>query len=82
MLSSAPHCPAFHRDTVPARAVSTLAGPGTEWETARGRGTAEAGELLLFKGEAWPNNEGRSLPHRSPPLGGRPRLVLTLDWVS
>lgn len=41
---------------------------------------AEHGELVLLKGEAWPDNEGRGAVHRSPAASdATPRLVLTLD---
>jgi hypothetical protein len=41
---------------------------------------AAPGDLVLLKGEAWPNNSGRGAIHRSPPASSRaPRLVLTLD---
>ena len=44
---------------------------------------AEAGHVLLAKGEKWIGNEGGGLIHRSPqlPPGGR-RLLLTLDWLA
>jgi hypothetical protein len=44
---------------------------------------AEAGHVLLAKGEKWFGNEGGGLIHRSPqpPPGGR-RLLLTLDWLA
>jgi hypothetical protein len=31
LVGDAPHCPRFHVDHVPARAVIALVGPGTEW---------------------------------------------------
>jgi len=37
-------------------------------------------EVGLFKGEAWPNNVGRGVVHRSPP-GDERRLVMTLDLL-
>jgi hypothetical protein len=44
---------------------------------------AEAGHVLLAKGEKWIGNEGGGLIHRSPqpPPDGR-RLLLTLDWLA
>lgn len=41
---------------------------------------ANAGDVILLKGEAWPNNAGRGVVHRSP-IASRtsPRLVMTLD---
>lgn len=42
--------------------------------------TAQVGEVLLLKGEAWPDNEVKGVAHRSPSLKpGAKRLVLTLD---
>ncbi len=42
--------------------------------------TAQVGEVLLLKGEAWPDNEAKGVAHRSPALNpGAKRLVLTLD---
>jgi Protein of unknown function (DUF1826) len=41
---------------------------------------AEAGDVVLLKGEAWPENVGRGAVHRSPPASvASPRLVMTLD---
>jgi hypothetical protein len=37
-------------------------------------------EVGLFKGEAWPDNKGRGLVHRSP-AGDERRLVMTLDLL-
>lgn len=37
-------------------------------------------EVGLFKGEAWPENKGRGLVHRSPP-GDERRLVMLLDLL-
>lgn len=37
-------------------------------------------EVGLFKGEAWPDNRGHGVVHRSPP-GRERRLVLTLDLL-
>ncbi len=44
---------------------------------------AEAGHVLLAKGEKWVGNEGGGLIHRSPqPPAGERRLLLTLDWLA
>jgi hypothetical protein len=44
---------------------------------------AEAGHVLLAKGEKWIGNEGGGLIHRSPqPPQGERRLLLTLDWLT
>lgn len=41
---------------------------------------AEASDVVLLKGEAWPNNAGRGVVHRSPSASAAsPRLVMTLD---
>lgn len=41
-----------------------------------------AGDVALLKGEAWPDNEGRGLIHRSPALArGESRLLLSLDFT-
>jgi hypothetical protein len=36
-------------------------------------------DVGIFKGEAWPGNEGRGAVHRSPPTDGGWRLLVTLD---
>ncbi|MVW74117.1 DUF1826 domain-containing protein [Pseudomonas xionganensis] len=44
---------------------------------------AEAGHVLLAKGEKWIGNEGGGLIHRSPqPPAGERRLLMTLDWLA
>ncbi len=41
---------------------------------------AQAGDLVLLKGEAWPGNDGYGAVHRSPPMpNGGTRLVVTFD---
>jgi hypothetical protein len=41
---------------------------------------AEASDVVLLKGESWPNNAGRGAVHRSPSASAAsPRLVMTLD---
>lgn len=41
---------------------------------------AEPGDIVLLKGEAWPENLGRGAVHRSPRASpSSPRLVMTLD---
>lgn len=43
---------------------------------------AEVGDVLLLKGDAWPNNEGAGVVHRSPAVApDARRLVLTLDLM-
>ena len=41
---------------------------------------AKTFDVVLLKGEAWPDNEGAGAVHRSPPMAGPgARLVMTLD---
>lgn len=44
---------------------------------------AEAGDVVLMKGESWPGNAGSGAVHRSPPTQAThacaPRLVVTID---
>jgi hypothetical protein len=42
---------------------------------------ANTGDVLVLKGELWPNNRGRGAIHRSPPIEGTGsrRLVLIID---
>lgn len=37
-------------------------------------------DMVLMKGEAWPQNQGRGVVHRSP-AGTEPRLVMTVDLL-
>jgi hypothetical protein len=102
-----PPCPRFHVDRVLARAVLTLAGPGSEYlrredvnREKMGHGadglpdessglilagatprSIEGDRLCVFKGEAWPGNEGLGLVHRSPPPDGRQRWLMTVDLL-
>ncbi len=40
------------------------------------------GDVALFKGEYWDDNEGAGLVHRSPPVAANEqRLLLTLDFI-
>ena len=39
-------------------------------------------DIALVKGERWPDNQGRSLVHRSPPANGEVRLLATFDPLS
>lgn len=41
----------------------------------------QSDRLCLFKGEAWPGNEGRGLVHRSPPPNGLRRWLMTVDLL-
>jgi len=42
--------------------------------------SANQGDVLLLKGDAWPNNEGKGAIHRSPPNSlTQRRVLLTLD---
>jgi hypothetical protein len=41
---------------------------------------AQAGDIVLLKGETWPDNAGRGAIHRSASASAQtPRLVMTLD---
>ncbi len=44
----------------------------------------DVGDILVLKGETWPNNRGHGAIHRSPPIehAARGRLVLTLDVLN
>ncbi len=42
---------------------------------------AKAFDLVLLKGEAWPENEQRGAVHRSPPSTGQRRLFVTLESI-
>lgn len=94
-LSSA-MCPRLHVDRMSLRTVITYAGEGTEFVDGAHYDRrwlqraeppencpverAQAGDVVLLKGEAWPDNAGRGAIHRSPPASrAAPRLVLTLD---
>ncbi|MFT5544084.1 MAG: hypothetical protein ACI97K_000285 [Glaciecola sp.] len=42
--------------------------------------SAKQGDVLLLKGDAWPNNDGKGAIHRSPPTSlNQTRVLLTLD---
>ncbi|GAA3544883.1 DUF1826 domain-containing protein [Zobellella aerophila] len=87
-------CPRFHVDRVPCRLVTTYSGPGTHWLNQQQRDQLleqqgkeperwqqlAVGEVALLKGEAWEDNDGEGLWHRSPPVPtGYGRLFLSLD---
>ena len=38
--------------------------------------------VALCKGEAWPGNAGRGAVHRSPAVGGSPRILLSIDVLA
>ena len=60
-----------------------LGDPGAEPSDPALIQRAEAGHVLLAKGEKWIGNEGGGLIHRSPqPPAGERRLLLTLDWLA
>lgn len=89
-------CWKFHRDHVPARLVTTYAGPGTEWVLpAHGASALDdqkdytgpmerlaAGEVALFRGCQPGHDHG--IVHRSPPVAGTgiTRLFLCLNLPS
>jgi len=80
-------CPKWHVDTVRARLLCTLRGPGTEFGPASPDGTpaqrhcVPTGAAGLFRGLLWPGREVMGLVHRSPPAreGAAARLLLVLD---
>lgn len=89
-------CPRLHVDRMSLRAVVTYCGAGTEfvdgasfdraWLQLREPpdavviDAAKVGDVVLLKGESWPDNADRGAIHRSPPASpASPRLVLTLD---
>lgn len=44
--------------------------------------SANAGDVLLLKGDGWLDNEGRGIVHRSPSVAtGDKRIVLTMDFA-
>lgn len=75
-------CRRFHSDLVPARLLTTLFGPGTQWIEA---GSPEqvnqlrAGDVAIFKGRILV--EEPVILHRSPPIAGTgdTRLLLAID---
>lgn len=40
--------------------------------------SAQVGDVVLLKGETWPDNRGRGAIHRSPPIGEGTRVLLNL----
>ena len=73
-------CPKWHTDRVGLRLMTTYAGPGTEWLDGEVTRCAMAGDVLVAKGELWPNAHGACV-HRSPDPQGVTRLLLTLDQI-
>lgn len=62
---------AWHRDH---------ARPQTTCEPNDGVLAARTGDIVLLKGETWPDNAGRGAIHRSASASAQtPRLVMTLD---
>lgn len=61
----------------------TLSGRPDPHEEAGSIQSLKAGDVGLFKGDAWIGNEGRGVVHRSPACGQEgARVVVTLDWVA
>ncbi len=78
-------CEKFHRDRVVMRLVCTYAGPGTEW-IREGESEVQHMERFaigLMKGELWPDNNGKRVLHRSPPIKGTGirRVMFQIDVV-
>lgn len=84
MLDSA-MCPKFHRDNIPCRLVTSYAGPGTQWidridADIHEHTSAQVGDVLLLKGDAWTGKPGSGVLHRSPQIStNQKRLFLSLD---
>lgn len=88
-------CPRFHTDRVGLRLLCTYRGPGTQWLDdqrydrrrlpAQPAGAnwceADAFDIVLLKGAAWPGNEHLGAIHRSPDPGGAPRALLSIDAI-
>lgn len=80
--------PKWHLDTVHARLLCALRGPGAEFGPARPDGTPTdvrslpTGAVALFRGLLWPGRELPGIVHRSPPAqAGITRLLLVVDTV-
>jgi hypothetical protein len=88
-------CPKFHTDKISGRLICTYVGAATQWldseypqksskdlinsEQHRVM-QASSGDVLLLKGEAWPENENNGIVHRSPACNqADARLLLTID---
>lgn len=88
-------CSRWHADAVGLRLLCTYCGPGTQWLSMVGGAPAAramgreppkqavqhipAGAVAVLKGEAYPDNAENGCIHRSPPAGGRVRLLLCID---
>ncbi len=88
-------CPRWHRDQTGIRLLCTYRGPGTEWLDDRrlhrldlgeeatqlrpATGCAEAFDIVLLKGSAWPGNAARGAIHRSPVPDTGTRYLLAID---
>ena len=84
-----PECSKYHVDYLSLRMLTTLAGPPTEIISNQfiKRNPLEvigkpfglfAGEILLMKGEHWPNNNGNGIVHRSH-FSNEKRLIFSID---
>jgi hypothetical protein len=88
-------CPKFHTDKISGRLICTYMGSATQWldsqypalssrdliaTKAQAVKQAKPGDVLLLKGEGWPDNEHNGIVHRSPACAeGESRVLLTLD---
>ncbi|MEA1053236.1 DUF1826 domain-containing protein [Lamprobacter modestohalophilus] len=88
-------CPRWHRDRTGVRLLCTYRGPGTEWiedrrldglnlreeatQSCPASGCAEAFDIVLLKGSAWPGNAKRGAIHRSPAPDTKGRYLLAMD---
>lgn len=87
-VTSGQMCPKWHINSVEARLVCTMRGPGTEFGPARPDGTPStahrlpAGAAALFRGLLWPGQEIPGIVHRSPPAQeAATRLLIVVDPV-
>jgi hypothetical protein len=91
-----PMCPFWHTDRVGVRLLFTYCGRGTQWlddqaidrtrlpevrEASLPFVEAQAGEIVLLKGSAWPGNGKLGAVHRSPAVDpdSPARALVTLD---
>ena len=77
-------CRKFHVDTLYARSITTLLGPGTEFKLPKNSSEifkVKTGETLLLKGLKHPGKNSKVV-HRSPKIShlGVHRLVFVMDF--
>ncbi len=75
-------CPRFHADRVALRLLCTYRGPGSEWIDPGGAVVSAAPfEVVLLKGDLWPDRTSGGVLHRSPAVAPAdvPRVLLAID---